>query len=128
MTAIQKFPEYDLVSKKCKILLQEKEIRFAGFIDTMGNLIVGGFKENASSLKDEYERRKICIDLALRTSMRMDYDHSLGPVLYTTSRRKNAVMISFPLERCILLISARVDVDIELLVRKIMKTVHQYKT
>lgn len=45
MTTVQKFPEYDLVSRKCKTILQEKEVRFAGFIDKMGNLIVGGFKE-----------------------------------------------------------------------------------
>ncbi len=124
MTTVQKFPEYDLVSQKCKVILQEKEIRFAGFIDNMGNLIVGGFKENTPSLNDEYERQKMCMDLALRTSMRTDYDHSLGPVLYTTSRRKNAVMMSFPLQICILLISAKADTDIETLARKITKIIH----
>ncbi len=124
MTTVQKFPEYELVSKKCKTILQEKEVRFTGFIDKMGNLIVGGFKEKSPSLEDECERQKICIDLALRTSMRADYDHSLGPVLYTTSRRKNAVMISFPLQTCILLISAKADTDVEMLVRRVMKIIH----
>lgn len=124
MTTVHKFPEYELVSKKCQILLQEKEIKFAGFIDKMGNLIVGGFKENSPSLEDEYERRKICMDLALRTSMRTDYDHSLGPVLYTTSRRKNAVMMSFPLQNCVLLISAKKNTKTEILARKIMKIIH----
>ena len=90
----------------------------------MGNLIVGGFKENNPSLENEYEQQKMCMDLALRTSMRSDYDHSLGPVLYTASRRKNAVMLSFPLQNCILLISAKADTYTEILARKIMKIVH----
>lgn len=124
MTTVQKFPEYDFVSKKCQMLLQEKEVKFAGFIDKMGNLIVEGFKEKNPSLENEYERQKMCMDLALRTSMRTDYDHSLGPVLYTTSRRKNAVMLSFPLQTCILLISAKVDTETEMLARKIMKIIH----
>ena len=108
MSTVQKFPEYDLVSKKCNLLLQEKEIRFAGFIDKMGNLIVGGSKEEGvTALEDEYERQKMCMELALRVSMREDFDHSLGPVLYSTSQRKNAVIMSFPLETCILLIVAK---------------------
>ncbi|MGI9567670.1 MAG: hypothetical protein ACR2LL_11745 [Nitrosopumilus sp.] len=37
--------EYYLYNQKCKFLLKESEIRFAGFLDPMGNLIAGGFKE-----------------------------------------------------------------------------------
>ncbi len=67
MATVQEFPEYDLFSKKCKLLLREKEIRFAGFVDQMGNLIVGGFKKGTPSLEDEVERQKICLEIAVRT-------------------------------------------------------------
>lgn len=125
MLAVQKFPEYDLISKKCELLLQDKKIRFAGVIDKMGNLVAGGFKKGIIPLEDDAERRKMYMELALRVLMRRDFDHSLGPVLYSASRRKNAVMISFPLETGILLISAEVNIDIESFAKKVMKIVHR---
>ncbi len=38
--------EYQLYHKKCELLLKQPEIRFAGFLDSMGNLIAGGFRNN----------------------------------------------------------------------------------
>ena len=44
--------------QKCKWILKEPEIRFAGFLDMMGNLIVGLFSDGIKPLKNEEERKK----------------------------------------------------------------------
>jgi len=54
-----------LYHHKCNLLLVEPEIRFAGFLDAMGNLISGGFKNDVIPLHDESERRKIHIETVL---------------------------------------------------------------
>jgi len=119
----EKAEEYLIFDQKCTLLLQEDEIRFAGFINSMGRLVAGGFKEGIIPLEDEAERQKMYMELALRVSMRKDFDYSLGPVKYTASRRQKAVMISFPINSNVLLISTEPTVDIDKLANKIMKTI-----
>jgi len=119
----EKAEEYLRFEQKCTILLQEDEIRFAGFINSLGRLVAGGFKEGIIPLEDEAERQKMYMELALRVSMRKDFDYSLGPVKFSASRRKNAVMISFSIHSNILLISAIPTVDIDKVANKIMKTI-----
>jgi hypothetical protein len=63
------------------------------------------------------------MELALRVSMRKDFDYSLGPVKYTASRRQKAIMMSFPINSNVLLISAEPAVDIDKLANKIMKII-----
>ncbi len=98
-------------------------IRFAGLINHMGRLVAGGFKEGISPLEDEAERRKMYMELALRVSMRMEFDYTLGPVKYSASRREKAVMMSFPLNNNVLLVSAEPSIDIEKFAQKVLKTV-----
>ncbi|TLX74020.1 MAG: hypothetical protein E6L05_02870 [Thaumarchaeota archaeon] len=119
----EKAEEYLIFDQKCTLLLQEDEIRFAGFINSMGRLVAGGFKEGITPLEDEAERQKMYMELALRVSMRKDFDYSLGPVKYTASRRQKAVVISFPINSNVLLISTEHTVDIDKLANKIMKTI-----
>lgn len=115
--------EYWLLDEKCKLLLREGEIRFAGLVNHMGKLVAGGFREGIKPLEDDAEREKMYMELALRVSLRKEFDYSLGPVKYSTSRREKVVMMSFPINNNVLLISADPDVDIDKLARKIMKIV-----
>jgi len=109
----QKSHEYDMFHQKCELLLKEKEIRFAGLINNLGRLVAGGFKDGITPLEDEAEQRKMYMELALRVSMRMEFDYSLGPVKFSASRREKAVMLSFPLNNNVLLVSAEPTIDIE---------------
>jgi len=122
-TQKERTEEYWLFDQKCKNLLQEDVIRFAGLINSMGRLVAGGFKEGVMPLEDEAERQKMYMELALRVSMRKDFDYSLGPVKYSASRRQNAVMVSFPINSNVLLVSAEPTVDIDKFANKIMKTI-----
>lgn len=119
----EKAEEYLIFDQKCTLLLQEDEIRFAGFINSLGRLVAGGFKEGVTPFEDEAERQKMYMELALRVSMRKDFDYSLGPVKYTASRRQKAVVISFPINSNVLLISTEPTVAIDKLANKIMKTI-----
>lgn len=119
----EKAEEYLVFDQKCNLLLQEDEVRFAGFINSMGRLVAGGFREGITPLEDEAERQKMYMELALRVSMRKDFDYSLGPVKYTASRRKNAVVMSFPINSNVLLVSAEPTIDIDKLANKIMKII-----
>ncbi len=114
---------YDL---KCVRLLREPEITFAGLIDRMGKLVAGGFKHGIVPIEDEAERQKMYSDVVLRVSLRKDFDYSLGPVMYSASRREKAVVMSFPLGRRVLLVTMEPDVDIDKTAQKIIKIAHTY--
>ena len=118
---MEKTGEYWIYDQKCKNLLEHDEIRFAGLINSMGHLVAGGFKSGIAPLVDDAERQKMYMELALRVSMRKEFDYSLGPVKYAASRREKAVMLSFPVNSNILLVSAEPNVDIDKTANKIMK-------
>ena len=120
---IEKTDEYWIYDQKCKKLLDYDEIRFAGLINNMGRLVAGGFKPGISPLEDDAERKKMYMELALRVSMRKEFDYSLGPVKYAASRREKAVMLSFPMNSNVLLVSAEPNVDIDKTANKIIKLV-----
>lgn len=113
--------EYWLLDQKCKALLQEDEIRFAGIIGPMGRLVAGGFREGVKPFVDDADAQKLYMELVLRVSMRKEFDHTLGPVKYSASRREKAVMMSFPLSSNVLLVSADPNMDIDRLAKKIIK-------
>jgi len=113
--------EYQKYQKKFEELLEESEIRFAGFIDYMGNLVLGGFRDGISPLKDESERQKIFLEVALRVRTREDFDHDVGPVKYAASRRNKVVMMTFPVKDKILFVSTDPDVEIDTIANKIIK-------
>jgi len=117
----EKLSEYWVADQKCKALVLEDEIRFAGLINRMGKLVAGCFKPSIKPLEDDAERQKMYMELALRVSMRQEFDYSLGPVKYSASRRQKAVMMSFPINSNVLLISVEPTIDIDQTARKVMK-------
>ncbi len=118
MTEKENFGDYQLT---CTKLLKEPEIRFAGFLDAMGNLVAGGFKEGISPLKDENERKKMFMEAVLRVKTREEFDYNLGPVAYAAARRTKVVTLTFTAGKKILFISTEPDVDIDVIAKKIMR-------
>ena len=103
-------------------ILNEKEVRFAGFIDLDGNLIKGKFREDIIPLESDEEQKKIFRELAIRVSTRLNFDYSMGRVKYSASRREKLVMMSFPLKNFILLITAEPNINIDRLGYKMIQT------
>ncbi len=117
MESVTVIQEY---KKKCELLLQIPDIRFAGLIDPMGNLIAGGFRPDVEPLKDENERKKMFMEVVLRQRTREDFDHNLGPVEYAAARRKNVLVLSFPMGKNVLLIATEKHLDTDRTAKKIM--------
>ena len=115
-----KFRIYDI---RCKDLLDEDEVRFAGIINEAGNLIYGGFKKGLLPLESDQEKLESFMKFVSKMSLRKEYDDSLGPINYLIARRDKIVLISFPfpLNKIILLISAEPSVNIENLASKVTK-------
>ena len=108
------------LDQKCEKLLKEPEIRFAGFLDMMGNLVAGKFSDDITPLKNENERKKMFIEAVLRIRTRQEFDENLGPVSYAAARRTNVVTLTFLVDDKVLFVSAEPDVDIDKTARKIM--------
>ena len=121
MSQVEKSNEYYMFDQKCQNLLKEPEIRFAGLINPMGHLVAGGMKKGMKPLEDDADMRKLYMELILRVSTRQEFDQSLGEVEYSASRRKKAVVLSFPINNKVLLVSANTDVDIDATAKKIKK-------
>jgi hypothetical protein len=110
-----------LFGEKLNQILSEKEVRFAGFVDLSGKLIECQFKEGIIPFETDEEQQQIFRELALRISTRKKFDHSMGAVKYSASRREKLVMMSFPLKKSILLITAESHVNIDRLAYKIIQ-------
>ena len=115
-----KFQIYDI---RCKDLLDEDKIRFAGIINEAGNLIYGGFKKGVLPLESDQTKLESFMKFVSKISLRKEYDDSLGPINYLVARRDKTVLISFPfpLSKILLLISAEPSVDIENLASTVTK-------
>jgi len=113
--------EYQMYHEKCNLLLQEHEIRFAGFLDPMGNLIAGGFKEGVIPLHDESERRKLYIGAVLRVKTTQDFDYDLGSSDYIATRRKKVITFIFDHDDQVLFVSTEPNVNIEKTAQKIIQ-------
>ncbi len=111
-----------IYDEKCKKLLDEKEIRFAGIINEDGKLISGGFKEGLTPLEDDETKLQSFMEFVSKVSIRKDFDQSLGPINYLAARRDKAVLVSFPfpVSKILLLISAEPTADIENLATKVV--------
>lgn len=115
------------VKKQLKEILEEPEIRFCGLIDSSGELVAGEFKEGVVPFETDSKRRQVFQELAHRVANRQGFDASMGRVKYSASRRENVVMMSFPLGRYIIMITAEPGVNIDRLAWKIIyKLEHQW--
>lgn len=113
---IEKYVELE---KRCSILLGDDQIRFAGVINKMGNLIAGGFRKDVKPFQNDAKQRMLYMQMVLEISMRREFDLDLGDVNYTASKRNKALMITVPIEDRIVLVSTIPDASTERIVAKI---------
>jgi len=113
----------EIYDEKCKRLFEEDTIRFAGILDEKGEIISGGFKPGLTPLEGDEVKLKSFMEFVSKTSIRKEYDQSLGPINYLAARRDKAVLISFPfpVSRITLLISAEPSANIEILAAHIVE-------
>lgn len=113
--------EYHIYQKKCNTILKEPEIRFAGFLDSMGNLIAGGFKQGIIPLDDELERRKLHLETVLGEKIQNEFNYDLGSVEYTATRRKKVITFTSEIDNKVLFVSTFPNLNIEKMASKILR-------
>ena len=110
-----------LFKQKLVEILSEKEIRFAGFVNMKGDLVEGQYREDIIPFENDEDQKQIFRELALRISTRKKFDYSMGAVKYSASRREKLVMMSFPLKKVVLLLTAEPNVNIDRLAYRIIQ-------
>ena len=113
------FDEYVTLEKRCNKLLNDEEIRFAGVINKIGNLVAGGFKEGVEPFQTDTKQRMLYMQMVLEISMRSEFDSVLGRVNYTASNRNKALMITIPIDDKTILLSSSPSASTERIVAKI---------
>ena len=101
----------------------DKKIRFVGLINPNGRLVAGGMKPGFQSLEEERDNEMLYMELVLRAKMRKEFDKVLGPVKFAMSYRDMLIIMSFPVNDNILLISVEKDIDFSKLPFKILEII-----
>ena len=94
-----------------KVMNVDPKIRFVGMINDKGRLIAGGMREDKKPLEDMRDDEMLFMELVLRTKMRREFDQQLGKVKFAMSYREKAIVMSFPLDGYVMLVSAEKGLD-----------------
>ena len=111
--------EYDA---KCKKILEDPEILFAGLLDGFGTLLSGGYKQGTCSRLTDEQHQSISIELASRVTKRKKFNSELGHVKYSASRREKVVIMSFPIYDKVVMIIAESHINIDRFAFRILST------
>jgi len=85
------------LEKSCNEILEQKDVKFIGVINPLGNLIAGGFRKDIEPIGSNEKRKMMYMQLKLDLNMRNEYDDLYGPVRYVASKRSYAQKISIPI-------------------------------
>ena len=99
----------------------DSKIRFAGVINSKGRLIAGGMIPSKKRLGDRKRDEMLYMELALRVKMRREFDDDLGQVKFSMSFREKLIVMSFPMEDDVLMISMERKTQFEEIAFKILK-------
>jgi len=114
-------PLHELESICKKVVEMDPNIRFTGVVSDKGKLLASHKKGRIKLHVNEKNHEMLFMGLALQERMRQDFDEQLGPVDYSVSHRAKCVVIGFPFEGNILLVSGEKDLDITKVSSKILK-------
>ncbi|WP_268543061.1 DUF6659 family protein [Candidatus Nitrosotenuis cloacae] len=101
-------------------------IRFVGLINDKGRLVAGGMAEGKKTLEDTKKDEMLYMELALRVKMRQEFDSELGPVRFAMSYRDKVLVISFPIKKEVLLVSAEKDLNFAKFPFLVLKLIEEY--
>ena len=99
----------------------DSKIRFAGVINSKGRLVAGGMAPSKKRLGDRKRDEMLYMELALRVKMRREFDDDLGKVKFSMSFREKLIVMSFPMEDDVLMVSMERKTQFEEIAFKILK-------
>ena len=103
----------------------DDKIRFAGVINSKGRLTAGGMAPSKTRRGDRKRDEMLYMELALRVKMRREFDDDLGKVKFSMSFREKLIVMSFPIENDVLMVSMERKTQFEKISFKILKLVDQ---
>ena len=99
----------------------DSKVRFAGVINSKGRLIAGGMSPSKKRLGDRKRDEMLYMELALRVKMRREFDDDLGEVKFSMSFREKLIVMSFPMENDVLMVSLEKKTQFENIAHSILK-------
>ena len=99
----------------------DSKIRFAGVINSKGRLVAGGMVPTKKRLGDRKRDEMLYMELALRVKMRREFDDDLGKVKFSMSFREKLIVMSFPMENDVLMVSMERKTRFEQIAFSILK-------
>ena len=99
----------------------DSKVRFAGVINSKGRLIAGGMVSSKKRLGDRKRDEMLYMELALRVKMRREFDDDLGEVKFSMSFREKLIVMSFPMENDVLMVSMERKTRFEQIAFSILK-------
>jgi len=103
----------------------DSKIRFAGMINSKGRLIAGGMVPSKTRFGDRKRDEMLYMELALRVKMRKEFDDDLGKVKFSMSFREKLIVMSFPIENDVLMVSMERKTQFEKISFKILKLIEK---
>ena len=103
----------------------DSKVRFAGVINSRGRLIAGGMVKSKTRLGDRKRDEMLYMELALRVKMRSEFDDDLGKVKFSMSFREKLIVMSFPIENDVLMVSMESKTQFEKIAFNILKLVEK---
>ena len=107
-----------------KVMDSDPLIRFAGLINPNGRLVAGGMKPGYETLEEAKDAEMLYMELVLRAKMRKEFDRAFGAVKFAMSLREKLIVMSFPFEDHILMISTGKETDFSKLAFKILEIIN----
>jgi hypothetical protein len=98
-----------------------------GLINDKGHLDAGGMVAGKAPLEDTKKDEMLYLELALRVRMRQEFDAELGPVKFAMSYRDKVIVMSFPIGKQVLLVSAEKELDFFKFPFAALKIIEQYQ-
>jgi hypothetical protein len=103
----------------------DSKVRFAGVINSKGRLIAGGMAPSIKRLGDRKRDEMLYMELALRVKMRREFDDDLGKVKFSMSFREKLIVMSFPIENDVLMVSMERKTKFEQIAFSILKHIEK---
>lgn len=93
----------DLCNKVMKV---DRNIRFAGIVNEKGEVIEGGFQQGIKPLLSERMEQEMYVQSLVNVITLREMNDRLGALKYSLSEHEKVILLTFPLEKGILCISA----------------------
>ena len=103
----------------------DSDIRIVGIINSKGRLVAGGMISSKKRLGDRKGDEMLYMELALRVRMRREFDDDLGKVEFSMSFREKLIVMSFPMENDVLMVSMERKTQFENVAFEILKLVEK---